>query len=284
MCILVFLELATILITTGGCVAVFYGHSIVCRGTVARRYGMFAKTDLEFFFPVDGQSLARGVTIHCQHGLQIVSGVFVGFLADEKAHKEVSSCSGASGRKPCIACANVCARMSSDAIEDVGLLTLKCVDPSKFVTHTDQSIFEITDALRDAATTSPNALGALQTNLGMRYVPEGIAFDRDLRARGIYKPLSNMVRDWMHVLLNNGVANSQLFELVDALGKHCGIQVSAIQDYMCAYTLPFKRGKVARAWLGPKRIKKKKSENDLIIRWCIAYDVTACACVSARCR
>ena len=58
----------------------------------------------------------------------------------------------------------------------------------------------------------------METILGLKYEPDGLMYHKDLRSR-VYLQVSNMIRDWMHILLNSGVANSQMFELMMVLKK-----------------------------------------------------------------
>ena len=115
---------------------------------------------------------------------------------------------GASGIKPCLGCRNIHSRTPSDIVAAHGLLGLDCTDLAMFDTHTNESVFEMADFLEWTAANNPAGLEALQTHLGLKLCPTGVMYDPDLRARGIYRPVDNMIRDWMHVLLNQGVANS----------------------------------------------------------------------------
>jgi hypothetical protein len=47
------------------------------------------KMILKTFFPAEGHSFARGVAIHLKETAVVVHGVFAGFIAYEKAHKEL---------------------------------------------------------------------------------------------------------------------------------------------------------------------------------------------------
>ena len=234
----------------------------VLRSTIAEsldgKMSEFMKIVLHVFFPAEGPSLHRGLSIRIgPERTVIVTGKFGGFLADEKAHKEVSCTMGASGIKVCIACKNVCHRVPLDILHANGLVGTNCIDPSLFDVHTDESIFETADHVAAIAAASPDDLDDLQTAVGVKHIPTGLLYDPDLRARGVYRPVTNMMRDWMHVYLNNGVANSHIYELLQVLKTECGIVKSTVQAYMSAFTLPKKRGTVSTAWLGDNRIKKK---------------------------
>ena len=80
----------------------------------------------------------------------LVHGVFAGFIADEKAHKELSSTKGASGSKPCINCSNIFKATQLAAIA-LGAITIACTDPSLFQPMTNELVYAINDHLRAAA-------------------------------------------------------------------------------------------------------------------------------------
>ena len=217
------------------------------------------KIILHVCFPATGHSLERGVTIRTSpDDMVVVTAKFRGFLADEKAHKEVTLSMGASGIKPCLGCKNVHHRIPKATILAHGLIGIDCIDPALFDQHSDDSVFEMADFLAATAAHTPNQLDALQTQCGLKYVPDGVLYDADLRARGIYRPVSHMIRDWMHVYLNDGVANCQCYELILVLKAQCNISRPTIQTYISQFKLPFKRGRVGALWLNDRRMKNKK--------------------------
>ena len=234
----------------------------VLRTTVAEqlagKMSEFMKIVLHSFFPEHGPSLTSGVAIPIgPDRTVIVTGCFGGFLADEKAHKEVACCVGASGIKPCLGCKNIHNRVPLHVIHAHGLQSLSCVDPSLFDPHTDASVFEAADYMAATAAADPASVDELETTLGIKYVPTGILYDAYLRGRGIYRPVTNMIRDWMHVYLNSGIANSHVFELLCVLKSQCGIARQTVQSYMSSFKLPKKRGVVGPNWLGDRRVKTK---------------------------
>ena len=213
------------------------------------------------FFPPDGHSLMRGVSIQVHRSREsiIVVGNFVGFIADEKAHKEVASLKGASGFKPCLACSNCHGRLPQAACDERGLPTCRCVDKTKFTTTTDANAFEMVDFLVDTAANDPDNLKETEQALGIKHAPAALIFNKDLRDRSIYRPVTHMIRDWMHVILNQGVASSQLFEILTLLKKSRALKYTPaiVTEYIVQYRLPHKRGRVSATWLGPRRFKPK---------------------------
>ena len=55
------------------------------------------KIVLDTFFAATGPSFARGVAIQCQTSTTIITATFSGFLADEKAHNQITGSKGAAG-------------------------------------------------------------------------------------------------------------------------------------------------------------------------------------------
>ena len=111
------------------------------------------------FFPEDGDSFARGVTSHLSNASVVLHGVFAGFIADEKAHKELSSTKGASGSKPCINCYNVFKGVQLLALM-CGAVTIACADPSLFQPMTNELVYAVHDRLSTLTPPGPQGRGA----------------------------------------------------------------------------------------------------------------------------
>ena len=62
---------------------------------------------LNVFFSEKGHSFERGCILDCWGAKFVLRANFAGFLADEKAHKEILETKGASGTKPCINCKHI---------------------------------------------------------------------------------------------------------------------------------------------------------------------------------
>ena len=62
---------------------------------------------LNVFFSEKGHFFERGCILDCRGAKFVHRANFAGFLADEKAHKEIFEAKGASGTKPCISCKNI---------------------------------------------------------------------------------------------------------------------------------------------------------------------------------
>ena len=117
--------------------------------------------------------------------------------------------------------------------------TLLCTDCRNFERHTDQSLYDAYDVL--AAT--PDADYAVTSQmLGIKVNPHGLMHDPYIRT--IYKPVSHMVRDWMHMLVSNGVANIQIARMMYMLTR-VGIGIDTVSAYVVAFNLQKNMGRQA---------------------------------------
>ena len=130
------------------------------------------KNILYVFWPLTGDSFANGITIHVQKNPIIVTGIFAGFLADEKAHKELTGTKGASGSKICVNCNNVFNRVKQAALI-AGTVCIACCDPDQFQSNTNDTIY----ASYDYIAANLDDRNALQQYLGLKYEPEGLLHD-----------------------------------------------------------------------------------------------------------
>jgi hypothetical protein len=203
---------------------------------------------LTVFFPPTGHSFLNGVTIHVRNTPMIVTGIFAGFLADEKAHKELTGTKGASGSKPCITCQNVFNRVRQSALI-AGTVCIACCDPALFQYNTNANIYEAYDYI------AANPLDSdLQQCLGVKYDPNGLLHDAHIRT--IYKPVDHTLRDWQHTIVGGGVANVETARMFAALKDH-GISLSVVTDFVLQFKLAKVHGKVDPNWLSIKRLGKK---------------------------
>ena len=192
---------------------------------------------MKVFF-TGGDSWINGICLQSQGRSRIVVAVFGGFLADEKALKEIFDITGQAGSAPCFTCLNV--RNRWVAVDDTTTLKMWDPDRSKIVKATDTHIRCKVRRLREAAEHGGN-VKRMQTLLGINYSPNGLLFCAALTA--VLSPANNYIRDWMHTLVSNGVAGTHLALICQALvGVGCAMGV--LQAYAKKFTLPRSRGKV----------------------------------------
>ena len=117
--------------------------------------------------------------------------------------------------------------------------------------NTNDDIWAIADELHFRAT-NRRAYAERSKELGITYNPNGILLDRTLRTTHL--PVDSYLRDWMHILVSGGVANSHIFGLFKALNHEVGLPRHVVNDYATEYTLPSKYGlRVSPTWLAERR-------------------------------
>ena len=225
------------------------------RSTMVKKLGGVSRLmaiALKIFFPEDGHnSFANGVTIVRANGDRLVfSAVFSGFLADEKAHNEISGTKGASGSKCCVSCKNVFNRVRDDQLA-AHCVSIRCADSTLFERHTNQSVF---DAYDYVAASSPADRPEVSQMLGTKYMPGGIMSDAHLRT--IYKPVDHTIRDWQHTLVSGGVGNVLVARVMRVLISN-GITIQFVSSFFMKFTLPRKHGAVQDTWITKNRLGKK---------------------------
>lgn len=138
-----------------------------------------------------------------------------------------------------------------DVLPD-GLIGLHATSLRGAVLHTNESIYGIVDRLRGiAATSDQKTLAAAESRFGMHFEEHGLLFDDTLR--GLVRPAEHYLRDWMHTFVNGGLANVEIFHLIQALRSH-NIEVHLLQSFSLECILPKKHGKVSDSWLDKARL------------------------------
>ena len=147
-------------------------------------------------------------------------------------------------------------RVADDCELAHGMVGLDHVVYADFIFHSNESVYAMADKLAaTAAAGRTKELGRLEQSFGIKFNDATIMFDRSLRFRGIYRPLDHYLRDWMHVICNNGVANTHIGLLLHVLKDNVGLTPDIISDNIQKYELPRKYGKVQRTWITDNRLK-----------------------------
>lgn len=221
------------------------------------RMSFFARIILRLFFPqqVPGptqpHSFERGVLIECEGGAYIVKAVFAGWVADLLGHKEITEWKGYNGNMCCLTCGNVGKFHGRGVGDAVGL---DCHECGRFRKRSNEDVFAaVDDLVQQQPVLSKTAFENLQTNVGFNLVPEGILLDHSLRR--IYKPVDHCIRDYMHTVVGDGVANTLIAVCLHAAAVH-GFALEHVQRFMSQCMLPSKYGKVHLNWLSKNRLKK----------------------------
>ena len=97
--------------------------------------------------------------------------------------------------------------------------------------------FEMVDLLQarvaDAKSTKED-VQPLQVSLGVKLSRGGLFFDVALRERGVTKPISGTVWDWMHVLVSNGVGNLESEKFIAALIED-GVPCKQLDEFVSQF-------------------------------------------------
>ena len=127
-----------------------------------------------------------------------------------------------------------------------GDVCISCTDRNLFVPHSNESIYGAYDRIAAA----PEAeVEELQKLYGINLNPGGIINNQYVRS--FFRPRDHMLRDWMHMLVNAGVANIEAALLINPL-EGCGIAIAFISAYIMTFTLPKRAGKVESSWVSRK--------------------------------
>lgn len=116
---------------------------------------------------------------------------------------------------------------------------------------------EVYAAYDRIASAAVNERPQLEQCFGMKCNVHGILHDPVTRK--LVKPIEHMLRDPMHVLVSNGVANVHIAHLFQKLYqfKKNGKWLQLATEFLLEFTLPHKHGKPAAEWLARGRFGKK---------------------------
>ena len=210
-----------------------------------------ARMLLRLFYPLgDGHSMERGILLPLGERSCLLKAVFAGFLCDLKGHKENTEWKGYNGNVCCLNCKNVDKRIRGKHGRAIGI---DHYDPKDFEERTSAETFAIVDELEQLAPVAPN-FEKLETEKGFNHTPNGLLLDATLRR--IYGPSEHTLRDWMHTMCSDGVANSCLGSILQFL-KANGVPFETVRRFMTQCTLPSKYGKTHADWLKDSRIKTR---------------------------
>ena len=167
-----------------------------------------------------------------------------GILGDEKGMKEVFASKGHGGTRPCLHCKNIVQFI--DVSTNAYLRPISCPLRSEFDRASDADIFAIVDRLAYIDRNGTRkALADAEQTFGLNHTPAGVLSDPSMRAR--LQPLTHWCRDWMHVLVVDGVANIEVEQLYMHLKEVARVDLYQVQSYCNLFTLPSGRGRINQA-------------------------------------
>jgi hypothetical protein len=202
----------------------------------------------QFFTPHDVKRCGVSFKLYGEaESVRIFADVGV-LLADEPALKEVLSCKGHAGNKPCVLCKNaVLQKLPMGAVplheRSEYAVSIAETDMTKFQLHTDASILATVARLNGYKDTLSNSeLQVRQTILGFNYNE----FSLVTNARVALKVASTVMYDWAHVYVCDGVADAEYGACMQALHKgKAATTYSEFAAYLSSWTFPKMYGDLA---------------------------------------
>jgi hypothetical protein len=190
-------------------------------------FGIFAKVQMMAF--------EAWSNIGFQCGSIIIWAKVKLFVADESAIKFTLDVKGASGNLPCFKCRNCLSKKTfAKTRPNSDLLSITDIDYEAFLKHDDNSLKANAQFLAEQKSVLKKIqFEKLQTSLGLNYNPDGIILS------GLdFMPISGTCYDPQHVLLVNGVFNSEVGQLIVVL-KSMKITISDMASFFQSFNWPF---------------------------------------------
>lgn len=175
-------------------------------------------TTIQLFFQEPHSIYHNGLTLRFNDNTfgTIYASVDI-MVSDESALKASLEMKGSSGSKICALCQNIVAHNSRlDEHDATGFLRPSTVlDIREFAMCTDDIIYQTVDTLQHIQNTAPGQLKKMQQATGFNLKPKGLLMCQPLR--GIIKPATMLMYDWMHVYLVGGAFNHEAGLLLSLL-------------------------------------------------------------------
>ena len=160
----------------------------------------------------------------------------LGFIvSDEQALKVMLQFKGSSGTMCCALCRN-CVLLSSELDkQDRSLRNFAQHRLSRFTKHTDATVFESVDYLsRQRGRVTKKDFKVMTQSLGFNHCTHGIL--QDVALREFVKPAGNLMYDWMHCVLVQGVFPLEVNLMLQSL-KFAGFSEETLATFIdsCAF-------------------------------------------------
>ena len=198
---------------------------------------------LKRFFDPDGHNIQRaGVTLTLKHGGVVrIFAKWGVLIADEPAIKEVLSCKGHAGSKPCVLCCNVVLQKQPagatplHTVSDYAV-SIANVDFSLVKPHSNSSLRHLVRTLHEYKLTMSNADFELREQLfGFTYNTYQLLLNESLNLDVI----SITMFDWAHCMVADGIADAEMGRCMKYLfSHHSHTTYSECGSYICAWKFP----------------------------------------------
>jgi hypothetical protein len=198
---------------------------------------------LRTFYAQDGFNFAVGAS-YCFNGEEYnIRAPFCGNIIDEKAHKEIMCCKGASGLKCCVSCRNVWNMKDASGLA-AGEVHYRDSDMTNIVPHTKTSFLAGARAVADGAKTlNKDSFEELQKLVGLTFVPKGLPWDS--YAFSLCPFPSMVIWDWMHnAIASGGVCQYQINFVICHMVSSKRFTLADFDQFHSILKLPKKNGKL----------------------------------------
>jgi hypothetical protein len=197
-----------------------------------------------------------GLIFQCRGVDHHIVAEFAAWLADERAIKDLVSCKGASGLKPCISCRNVVNRTTPAA--DGYLVHIDCPETHRFDRQTVDSLNEmVADLLLKHGAVTRAEFNTLEKAYGLVYDSRALLWDP--WANRVTRLPDSLYWDWMHCLVaSGGIAQYQVNQLLRALCT-IGIGLKDVDAFFSQIALPSGRSKLTRNFCQDRVVDKAEA-------------------------
>ena len=223
--------------------------------TLVGKMGAFAKTCLRLFKPFEAGVQLQLVLGQAEPVRQMCFASLKVILGDEAALKDCMEFKGASATLLCPLCRNVLSSNSSLLEFDTSgtMVSATCTDWSQIELHTDESIREVLNFLKEKKDTcNQSQFKKVQQLCGFNWEPDGLLNCPELAI----PPMSVLMYDWMHIFFVGGLWNVEMGLLVEALGS-VGYKQSDLHKELQLWKWPSSLS--SRGVTGQKTFVKKQS-------------------------
>ena len=200
--------------------------------------------------------LSEGVLLPAADGVQFMfSAKYHCLIADLVGHQHLSGWKGPNGIRCCLDCSNIANRQSGPR---AGEVTLMSFHRSKWTPLSDNEVWFMVDQLKSfagSADYNKTKLAKLQIECGINHVPGSLLCGETLR--DIYSPTKDHLRDWMHTICQDGLANTEVAMVLHRMKQsRASITLEMVQSCIAKCYLPKAYGKMQAEWFAKRRFKQ----------------------------
>ena len=174
-----------------------------------------ARECLKIFYK-QGVDFRQGIQLPFPDAVYMSLPASVGHIvADESALKQFFENKGAGGKLLCLFCQNCVSRRYAPENTE-GLVLHDSLEFWQLKLHTDRSIFQFVNHLKEqAGTSTKKELEELETNLGFNHCPQGLLQDEFVQT--VLKPIASVAFDPMRIYLVSGLFQVEVTFLLENL-------------------------------------------------------------------